>query len=210
MRRPLFGTYGANLLYREDKFERALFVHVDLTTDRSQTRGASRLKRFLIGQYGAFDEAKYSRDYRPGFYGIEACLFQNEADTQRLIRASETDGFRIGVHYPLRAGMSGTRDALFLDRDAKVRTHAFDLIQQELEYLIPVKPAYVLFHYPKPVILDDRADWAQWRFADRGEYVYESEAHSFEELVIEARAYSNGCPRRARRTGSCRSWNSML
>ncbi|WP_337926661.1 hypothetical protein [Paenibacillus caui] len=43
-----------------------------------------------------------------------------------------------------------------------------------MNYLASAKPKYVLFHYPKPVILDDRVDWSKWRFADRKEYVYES------------------------------------
>ena len=33
------------------------------------------MKRFLIGQYGGFDEDKYTHDFRNHFYGIEACLF---------------------------------------------------------------------------------------------------------------------------------------
>lgn len=47
------------------------------------------------------------------------------------------------------------------------KLQAYDSIQQELEFLAPVKPDYVLFHYPKPVVLDDRVDWSKWRFDDR-------------------------------------------
>jgi hypothetical protein len=132
------------------------------------------MKRFLIGQYGGFDDAKFRRDFRQGFYGIEACLFQTEADIQRLVEAAREHDFRVCIHYPLRAGRSELRDALFLSQDCGVREEAFALAQQELDALAVVKPSYVLFHYPKPVILDDRVNWSRWRFADSREYVYES------------------------------------
>lgn len=37
------------------------------------------MKRFLIGQYGSFDEQKMERDFRDSFYGIEepVCLKMN-------------------------------------------------------------------------------------------------------------------------------------
>ncbi len=42
------------------------------------------MKNFMIGQYGGFDQAKYARDFKEGFYGIEACLFESEEDIQIL------------------------------------------------------------------------------------------------------------------------------
>lgn len=89
--------------------------------------------------------------------------------------ASRARGFRIGVHFPLRAGKSLFRDALFLDADKHVRDEALRLIRNELDYLRNVRPDYVLFHYPKPVILDDRVNWDKWHFSDRTEYVYDSD-----------------------------------
>ncbi|MDF2679086.1 MAG: hypothetical protein K0R47_276 [Brevibacillus sp.] len=32
------------------------------------------MHQFMIGLYGGFDAEKYKRDFRKGFYGIEACL----------------------------------------------------------------------------------------------------------------------------------------
>jgi sugar phosphate isomerase/epimerase len=139
------------------------------------------MHRFMIGQYGSFDYKKFHRDFRKGFWGIEACLFEHEQDTLNLITESRKEGFHIGVHFPLRAGVSPFRDALFLTQDDDTRRQAFDHIQQELDYLSAVQPDYILFHYPKPVLLDDRADWTNWRFADNREYVLESE-YSFEEF----------------------------
>ncbi|MCM3631173.1 sugar phosphate isomerase/epimerase [Paenibacillus glycanilyticus] len=138
--------------------------------------------RFLIGQYGQFDYSKYDRDYRADFYGIEACLFRNEQDISNLLKESRDAGFRIGIHFPLRSGISPLRDALFLAKDAAVRSEAYSLVLQELDYIRSfLKPDYILFHYPKPVILDERANWTSWRFDDQAEYDFESE-YSFEEF----------------------------
>jgi sugar phosphate isomerase/epimerase len=141
------------------------------------------MNRFIIGQYGSFDNKKYKRDFREGFYGIEACSFGSGNDTANLLKEARQRGFRIGVHFPLRAGLSPLRDALFQSKDRTVRVQAYDLIQQELEFLATIKPSYILFHYPKPVILDDKVDWSKWRFAHRSEYEYESE-YSFEEFKV--------------------------
>ncbi|XEC96528.1 sugar phosphate isomerase/epimerase [Paenibacillus tarimensis] len=143
------------------------------------------MKNFLIGQYGSFDYNKFQRDYRDAFYGIEACLFMEETEILNLINESKTHKFEIGIHFPLRGGRSSLRDALFLCQDDDVRENAFELIGQELDDLVRVNPKYVLFHYPKPVILDDRVDWSPWRFADRKEYVYESQ-YSLDELKVKS------------------------
>ncbi|MNI03088.1 Xylose isomerase-like TIM barrel [compost metagenome] len=139
------------------------------------------MNNFLIGQYGGFDYSKYNRDFKEGFYGIEACLFESEEDMKHLKNESALKGFHVGVHFPFRAGNSNLRDALFLSQDDRVRKEAFELIQRELDYLSSLRPSYVLFHYPKPVILDDRVNWSTWKFADRSDYEYESN-YSFAEL----------------------------
>ncbi len=38
------------------------------------------MQNFLIGQYGCFDEAKLRQDFRPGFWGVEACLFPEQTE----------------------------------------------------------------------------------------------------------------------------------
>lgn len=129
---------------------------------------------------------KFQRDFKPEFYGIEACLFEQEADFVKLMREAETHSFQIGIHFPLRAGRAVIRDALFLSRDDTVREAAFELIKQELEYLAAAKPSYVLFHYPKPVLLDHRVDWSSWRFADRAEYEVDTD-YSYEEFAERSR-----------------------
>lgn len=140
------------------------------------------MQQFMIGLYGGFDEQKYKRDFRKGFCGIEACLFETEEDVTRLAFESKRNDFQVGIHFPFRKRDSRLRDALFLSRDERVRRAAFDSIQRDLEGLKEIQPSYLLFHYPKPVILDDRVGWDNWRFADEREYVHESE-YSFTELV---------------------------
>lgn len=139
------------------------------------------MNKFMIGQFGKFDYDKFNRDYRNGFYGIEACLFETEEDIKYLIKEAENNNFNIGIHFPLRAGGSKLRDAQFLSLDEQVKHDAYNLIEEELKFLIKVKPKYVLFHYPKPVILDENVDWTFWRFADKSEYTYESN-YSYEKF----------------------------
>lgn len=139
------------------------------------------MKRFMIGQHGVFDEKKYQRDFRKEFYGIEAVVFENEQEINKLIDVVQRDGLNVGIHYPLRKWISPLRDPQFLTQEDEKRAEFYKLMEEEFQYLQRLKPKYILFHYPKPVILDDRVDWTPWRFADSSEYVYES-AFSFEEF----------------------------
>ncbi|WP_042200540.1 hypothetical protein [Paenibacillus camerounensis] len=138
------------------------------------------MKQFMIGQYGGFDKEKYRKDFRSGFYGIEACMFTSEEDTSLLVDAAKSRGFAIGVHFPFRKDSTKLRDPLVLSADDEVRADAFGHIAGELDYLSSIKPEYVLFHYPKPVILDERVDWSSWRFGDRREYIHEQDTSSGE------------------------------
>jgi adenylate kinase family enzyme len=166
------------LLFSTCILQIGLFI---LFSSSSEKRGDC-LKQFMIGQYGGFDHKKYTRDFRADFYGIEACLFATTQDAIHLIHEARQTGWAIGIHYPFYASPSSSRDALFMSPDQAVREHAFYSIQQQLEIVKTMQPDYVLFHYPKPVILDDRVNWSTWRFADRSEYILESEC-SFDEFV---------------------------
>lgn len=110
------------------------------------------MNRFMIGLHGGFDARKMERDYRDDFLGVECCSFGSEEDTGRLLAEQRARGLRIGVHFPFRSGQSRIRDALFLSQDSAVREEAYALVQRELDYLTGVRPDYVLFHYPKPII----------------------------------------------------------
>ena len=141
------------------------------------------MENFLIGQYGKFDFDKFNRDYRKVFYGIEAFMLNSEEDIDNLVIESKRNNFNIGIHFPLRGGIYKFRDPLFLSNIDSVRVDAYKCIDEELNYIVrkQIKPKYIIFHYPKPVILDDNIDWRNWRLAE-SEYVFESE-YSLNELL---------------------------
>jgi sugar phosphate isomerase/epimerase len=142
-----------------------------------------KMKNFMIGMYGKYDEVKFNRDFRENFYGIEACLLRNEEEVEHLIKSTERNGIRVGIHFPLRFGISRLRDQQFLSLDEDIRKNAYKYIEEELEYIRNkgMKPEYILFHYPKPVILKENFNMDNWRFADKSEYVYEKD-YSFMEF----------------------------
>lgn len=135
------------------------------------------MKKFMIGMYGKYDEVKFNRDFKENFYGIEACLFENKEDIEKLTKITERKEIRFGIHFPLRAGISRLRDQQFLSLNEDTRKDAYKCIQEELDYIKNkgIKPEYILFHYPKPVILKKDFNMDNWRFADKSEYVYEQD-----------------------------------
>lgn len=131
----------------------------------------------MIGMYGKYDNIKFNRDFRENFYGIEACLFEDEMDIEKLINKTERKGIKFGIHFPLRSGISNLRDPQFLSLDEKTRENTYKYIEGELNYINKkgLNPEYILFHYPKPVILKNDFDMSNWRFTDKSEYTYESD-----------------------------------
>lgn len=94
----------------------------------------------MIGQYGGFDYSKFHKDFKAGFYGIEACSFKSEEDCRNLIAEAQQHQFHTGVHFPLRADPTRLRDALFLSPDEQERAAAFEHIQEELDYMLTLRP----------------------------------------------------------------------
>lgn len=129
----------------------------------------------MIGQFGHYNSDKHKRDFKDSFYGVEACLLKDDTDIHELITAANKGKFNIGIHFPLRSGAWRLRDPQFLSKDDVIRKSSFESMKDELEFLKDIKPKYVLFHYPKPVILDSSVNWTNWRFADETEYYYESD-----------------------------------
>ncbi|HYE83074.1 MAG TPA: sugar phosphate isomerase/epimerase [Clostridia bacterium] len=142
------------------------------------------MNNFIIGQYNFFDREKFKKDYREGFYGVEACMLESEDDISSLQAEAKKKNLNIGIHFPLRSRTLQTRDPLFLDLDADTRIQAFRAIEEELEFIKEknINPQYILFHYPKPVILSEAFDLSRWRFNYNSEYVYESE-YPFDKLI---------------------------
>lgn len=133
------------------------------------------MERFMIGQFGCYNREKQIRDFRSNFFGVEACLIEDDTDIKKLINKAEHDKFKIGVHFPLRAKGWKLRDPQFLSKDEEIRRSSYEYIKDEISFLKHVNTAYILFHYPKPVVLDEKVDWSNWRFADDTEYYWESE-----------------------------------
>lgn len=135
------------------------------------------MNNFMIGMYGKFDYKKFDRDFRKDFYGIEACLFEDKNDIEILSKEAERKNFKWSIHFPLRAGISKLRDPQFLSLNEEIKKSAFNDIEEELMYMNQkhISPEYILFHYPKPVILKEDFHMSNWRFSDSSEYMYESE-----------------------------------
>lgn len=134
------------------------------------------MNNFMIGMHGKYDFCKFDRDFKKEFYGLEICLF-NEEDVKNLIKESKKNHYKYGIHFPLIKNDNYLRDVSFLSLDHKVRTESYKRIEDELKYIKENKlnPEYILFHFPKPAIIDRNFDLTRWRFSDRSEYVYEDE-----------------------------------
>lgn len=145
------------------------------------------MTKYMIGMYEKFDEHKYNRDFKNYFYGIEACLLENDIEINKLIDYSRHYNFRYGIHFPLIKDNSKIRDAFFLSLDNNIRKDAFNYIENQLRYMksTNLTPEYILFHYPKPVILKNDFDLSDWRFYDDLEYVYE-DSYSLNKLKTQS------------------------
>lgn len=141
------------------------------------------MKRFLIGQFRIFNDEKHKRDFRDNFYGVEACMMDNEEDIDKLFDMSNEQDFKICVHFPLRSKRWRLRDPQFMSMNGSHKKSSYDYMEEELEYInSKLEPGYILFHYPKPVILDTRVDWTHWRFADETEYDYDDN-YTYDEFM---------------------------
>lgn len=141
------------------------------------------MKKFLIGMYKEFNEEKFKRDFRDEFYGIEVSMLKSEKEIQKLLKYSAERNFKYGIHFPLREGISPLRDAQFLSKSNDIRENSYRLIENELKFIKEnkIKPQYILFHFPKPSIINDDFDLSIWKFSDKSEYIYKMD-YSFEEF----------------------------
>ena len=129
------------------------------------------MKKFLIGMHGKCDETKYKRDFKPGFYGVEACLLPDENEVTQLSELAKKDGFRLGCHYPLTVKNSAVRDPLLLSRCKATALTALESFEREACYAASLGFEYILTHFPKPVLVDEGFDLSFWRFADSREWM---------------------------------------
>lgn len=133
------------------------------------------MERFMIGHFGRYNEEKQIRDFRNDFFGVEICSIEDDSDIEKLFNKAEHDKFKIGIHFPLKAGGWRLRDPQCLSKDEEIKKSSYEYIENQISLLKNINIAYILFHYPKPVLLDERVDWSNWRFADDTEYYWESE-----------------------------------
>jgi len=146
------------------------------------------MKRLMIGQYGYFDKDKQKRDYRDDFFGVEVCMMEKEDDILQIVKEARHQEFQVGVHFPLRK-VSALRDPLVLSINNNERERAYSHIKDEIAYIYgKFRPTYILFHYPKPVILNKGIDWSNWRFCDKREYV-EEEAYGYEAFLTDSESF---------------------
>ncbi|QOR34731.1 sugar phosphate isomerase/epimerase [Clostridium sp. 'deep sea'] len=155
--------------------------------------------RFLIGHYGKYDLSKQDRDFREYFFGVEICSISDSNDIAELMKEAKKNNFSYGVHMPMRAGQWKLRDAQFLSKNKNCQKESYNYLEREIEYISQYKPNYILIHFPKPMLLDERVDWSSWRFADTSEfynetdYPYEMFMQKSEEFFIwltkQAKAY---------------------
>lgn len=133
-----------------------------------------KIKRFLIGMPGKFDNKKFQRDFRSDFFGIEACMFNCEEDIKFLLEKADERNFKFGVHFPLHKNIfKHCRDPLFLSLDKKLSEESYSAFEEEIKYCKTISAEYLLVHFPKPVLIDTKLDWKFWRFANNLEWMDE-------------------------------------
>lgn len=130
------------------------------------------MDNFLIGMHGRFDEYKYNRDFRSGFFGIEACMFPGEQEVDKLVKKAGVEGFSFGVHYPLIKKNTPYRDPFLIALDADERKDAWECFESEAAYVSGIGATYILTHFPKPVLVNRSLDLNYWRFAGDREWMF--------------------------------------
>lgn len=133
------------------------------------------MKRFMIGQFDRFDLSRQNRDFRDWFFGIEVNQMESIQEIEVLKDNISERNLNIGIHFPLLKNQWRARDPQYLSKDSRVYEESISYMESEFSRAVELNPDYILLHYPKPVILDDKVDWSSWRFEDSTEYYYESE-----------------------------------
>jgi len=133
------------------------------------------MNNFLIGMYGKFDDLKYKRDFRPGFWGVEACMFPDEREVDKLVSKTIKDGFNFGVHFPLIKKDILYRDPFLIALNADEREKAWEQFESEVQFASGKGVAYILTHFPKPVLVNRSLYLNYWRFAGDEEWMFTDE-----------------------------------
>jgi sugar phosphate isomerase/epimerase len=133
------------------------------------------MKRLMIGQFDKFDIKRQERDFRDYFFGIEVNGMESLEEIEILKDNIRDRSLKIGIHFPLLKNQWRARDPQYLSKDAAVYEESIDYMVKDFKRAEELHSDYILLHYPKPVILEDKVDWSGWRFQDETDYYYESD-----------------------------------
>lgn len=141
---------------------------------------------FLTGVYRDFDPSRIRRETRSGFWGLEVSMLRSIGEAYRLTDFAWSSGLRIGIHYPLVEDPSSVNcpHAMIASANRSVRERALAAVEKELRLAKDLGSPYLIVHYPKPAVLDDRLDWSDWRFARKGETIPANSTCEEEQIEI--------------------------
>lgn len=130
---------------------------------------------YLIGIYGQFDQAKFEREWRPWFTGVEISCLPSWDEAVKTIAFVKEQGLEFGIHFPLVKGRYGEFDPhpLISSFDPGVRSASFQAVRTALQEAKDLGAQYLLIHFPKPAIIQSDLDWSDWRFVQKGEVITE-------------------------------------
>ena len=137
------------------------------------------MAEYFIGMHCRFDDTKYNRDFSSEFSGIEFCNFTDEKEIQRMVEIAKKDNFKMGIHFPLRKTSYKYRDPLLLSLDESEVLEAFIAVENEIKYASEIGAEYLLIHFPKPMIINEKLSWDKCNFSHKNEVIGE-ESYGFE------------------------------
>ncbi len=129
--------------------------------------------KYLIGIHGQFDQAKFERDWRPWFTGVEVSSLSSWAEVAKTVAFVKERGIEFGIHFPLVKGRYGELDPhpLISSFDLGVRSASLQAVRTALREAKDLGAQYLLIHFPKPAIIQSDLDWSDWRFVQKGEAI---------------------------------------
>ena len=139
------------------------------------------MAEYFIGMHCRFDDIKYKRDYTSRISGIEFCNFNEQKEIQRMLEIAKKDNFKIGIHFPLKRASYKYRDPLLLSLNEDEVLEAFEAVEREIKYASKIEAEYLLIHFPKPMVIDERFNWEKCRFSHEDETIGEKE-YAFKEF----------------------------
>lgn len=71
---------------------------------------------------------------------------------------------KIGIHFPFKQSSYKYRDPHLISLDTDEYHMAMASLHKELDYARSIDADYLLFHFPKPMVLDSGLDWEKCRF----------------------------------------------